>query len=177
MTTERKKISNLAEVSSIQGNENLLLGISGGNKRATTEMLKEYVGASITRVFTEQVSGTVHIIIGAATPEENEVTDIVYLTDMKRFALRKVINGLSSYFSEWNGREEYQSDTSEVREDRLFICISNKAQYAWVDGDFVVIVPRFKNSTDEEVEELRKNKSWVSGVLYITYEDEEEGEI
>ena len=172
MAEERKKISELAEVNSIQGDENLLLGVSGGNKRATTEAMKEYIGASVTRVFTDRISGTVTVINGAATPEENAVIDVVYLTDLKRFASRKNINGAISYFSEWNGRKEYQSDSLEVREDRFFMCISNKAQYAWVDGGLSLIVPRFKDSTEAEVEELVKNKTWVSGVLYLTYENE-----
>ena len=176
MAVERKKISNTPEIESISGNENLLLGVTGGNKRVSTQRFKEYVGASVTRLFSDRVSVTVTIIDGAATPEENAVIDIVYLTDLKRFVSRKNINGAISYFSEWNGREEYQSDALEVREDRFFMCISNKAQYAWVDGELSLIVPRFKNSTDAEVEELVKNKTWVSGVLYLTYEDEEEEE-
>lgn len=175
MAEERKKISELAEVSSIQGDENLLLGVSGGNKRATTEAMKEYIGASVTRVFTDRISGTVTIINGSATPEENAVIDVVYLTDLERFASRKNINGAISYFSEWNGREEYQSDSLEVRTDRLFYCTGNQTVYSLKNGTLVEQINEsvsvFQESTEEEIEDMIANGTWKEGVIYYTVEE------
>ena len=175
MAEERKKISELAEVNSIQGDENLLLGVSGGNKRATTEAMKEYIGASVTRVFADRISGTVTVINGAATPEENAVIDVVYLTDLKRFASRKNINGAISYFSEWNGREEYQSDALELRTDRLFYCTVNQTVYNIKNGVLVEQINEsvsvFQESTEEEIEDMIANGTWKEGVIYYTVEE------
>lgn len=132
--SERKKISELEEVSAIGGSESLLVAVNEGNKRTTIKSVKEYVGESYTQVFSDFVTGTVAIIQGASSSSESGTLDVVYLSTMKRFAARRNINGAISYFSEWNGRSNYQSDTLEVRTDRVFFNVSDATLYYYNQG-------------------------------------------
>lgn len=132
MATERKKISAIPEIGTISGDENLLLGVTGGNKRISTKRFKEeYIGNSITQVFAEKISGIATIVDGIATPEEGATIDIVFLTDMNCFASRKTINGVSSYLNQWNGRDNYQTEDNKIRTDRVFFCVANITNYVW----------------------------------------------
>lgn len=169
MATERKKISAIPEIGAINGDENLLLGVTGGNKRISTKRFKEeYIGESITQIFAEKISGIVPVMDGIATPEEGATIDIVFLTDMNRFASRKTIDGTSSYLDQWNGRDNYQTEDNKIRTDRVFFCTSDKGQYGWDGEDLSPIVPIFKESTEEEIEEMIANNTWEKGFIYYT---------
>lgn len=172
MTVERKKISAIPEIGAINGDENLLLGVTGGNKRISTKRFKEeYIGESVTQIFAEKISGIVSVMDGIATPEEGATIDIVFLTDMNRFASRKTIDGTSSYLDQWNGRDNYQTEDNKIRTDRVFFCTSDKGQYGWDGEDLSPIVPFFKESTEEEIEEMIANNTWEKGFIYYTVED------
>lgn len=133
--SERKKISELTELAALTGEENLLLGVTGGNKRATVETLKRYVGMDIGHtvpLFAELVDNSVTIVEGTATEEEGAVLDIAYIVRKQTFAQRKTVNGASSYFSEWADMTNYQTDGTP-RVDRVFYCMGRATLYVW-DG-------------------------------------------
>lgn len=171
MAVERKKISNTPEIENISGNENLLLGVTGGNKRVSTQRFKEYVGESITKVFTEKVEGAQTVLDGA--PANETVYDVVYLVAHSKFAAR-VQNGIYvNYYSEWMGSDGYQ--TEFVRSDRMFYCVDDMNTYVW-NGDNLVeqindSLSVFQESTEEEIEEMIANGTWKEGVIYYTVEE------
>lgn len=158
MADERKKISELEEVSSLIGDENLLLGVTGGNKRVTVRGMKDYIGDSKLLVFTEVVTGVQYIAEGAPTPENGAVIEVVYLNDMSLFVARKTVNGFESYFSTWNGSDSYLTD-GNPREDRVYYCIEERCLYVWdgitlerTDKDFTEFSAEIAVALADEIE-------------------------
>lgn len=141
---ERKKISELEELTTLSGEENLLLGLTGDNKRATTKTFKDFIGENVVKLFTTVIPESVNVITGIATPEDNSVIDVVYLESLGRFASRKTISGASSYYSAWSDSADYQTD-SVPRSDRLYYCIESRIIYAW-NGSLTDV----RNATLEE---------------------------
>lgn len=152
MAVERKKISNTPEIENISGNENLLLGVTGGNKRVSTQRFKEYVGESITKVFTEKVEGTQTVLDGA--PANETVYDVVYLVAHSKFAAR-VQNGIyANYYSEWMGSDGYQ--TEFVRSDRMFYCVDDSTLYVY-NGETLNVYTSNIYVTQAKFDELKKD--------------------
>ena len=152
MAVERKKISNTPEIENISGNENLLLGVTGGNKRVSTQRFKEYVGESITKVFTEKVEGTQTVLDGA--PATGTVYDVVYLVAHSKFAARVQNDIYENYYSEWMGSDGYQ--TEFVRSDRMFYCVDDSTLYVY-DGETLNVYTSNIYVTQAKFDELQKN--------------------
>ena len=152
MATERKKISNTPEIENISGNENLLLGVTGGNKRISTQRFKEYVGESITKVFTEKVEGTQTVLDGA--PANETVYDVVYLVAHSKFAARVQNSIYTNYYSEWMGSDGYQ--TEFVRSDRMFYCVDDSTLYVY-NGETLNVYTSNIYVTQAKFDELQKN--------------------
>ena len=152
MAVERKKISNTPEIENISGNENLLLGVTGGNKRVSTQRFKEYVGESITKVFTEKVEGTQTVLDGA--PATGTVYDVVYLVAHLKFAARVQNDIYENYYSEWMGSDGYQ--TEFVRSDRMFYCVDDSTLYVY-DGETLNVYTSNIYVTQAKFDELQKN--------------------
>lgn len=152
MAVERKKISNTPEIENISGNENLLLGVTGGNKRVSTQRFKEYVGESITKVFTEKVEGTQTVLDGS--PANETVYDVVYLVAHSKFAARVQNDIYENYYSEWMGSDGYQ--TEFVRSDRMFYCVDDSTLYVY-DGETLNVYTSNIYVTQAKFDELQKN--------------------
>lgn len=152
MAVERKKISNTPEIENISGNENLLLGVTGGNKRVSTQRFKEYVGESITKVFTEKVEGIQTILDGA--PANETVYDVVYLVAHSKFAARVQNGSYVNYYSEWMGSDGYQ--TEFVRSDRMFYCVDDSTLYVY-NGETLNVYTSNIYVTQTKFDELQKN--------------------
>lgn len=152
MAVDRKKISNTPEIENISGNENLLLGVTGGNKRVSTQRFKEYVGESITKVFTEKVEGTQTVLDGA--PANETVYDVVYLVARSRFAARVQNDIYTNYYSEWMGSDGYQ--TEFVRSDRMFYCVDDSTLYVY-NGEVLTVYTSNIYVTQAKFDELQKN--------------------
>lgn len=152
MAVERKKISNTPEIENISGNENLLLGVTGGNKRVSTQRFKEYVGESITKVFTEKVEGTQTVLDGS--PANETVYDVVYLVAHSKFAARVQNGSYTNYYSEWMGNDGYQ--TEFVRSDRMFYCVDDSTLYVY-DGETLNVYTSNIYVTQAKFDELQKN--------------------
>lgn len=152
MAVERKKISNTPEIENISGNENLLLGVTGGNKRVSTQRFKEYVGESITKVFTEKVEGTQTVLDGA--PANETVYDVVYLVAHSKFAARVQNDIYENYYSEWMGCDGYQ--TEFVRSDRMFYCVDDMTLYVY-NGETLNVYTSNIYVTQAKFDELQKN--------------------
>ena len=152
MAVERKKISNTPEIENISGNENLLLGVTGGNKRVSTQRFKEYVGESITKVFTEKVEGTQTVLDGS--PANETVYDVVYLVAHSKFAARVQNGSYTNYYSEWMGSDGYQ--TEFVRSDRMFYCVDDSTLYVY-DGETLNVYTSNIYVTQAKFDELQKN--------------------
>lgn len=152
MAVERKKISNTPEIENISGNENLLLGVTGGNKRISTQRFKEYVGESITKVFTEKVEGAQTVLDGA--PANETVYDVVYLVAHSKFAARVQNGSYVNYYSEWMGSDGYQ--TEFVRSDRMFYCVDDSTLYVY-DGETLNVYTSNIYVTQAKFDELQKN--------------------
>lgn len=152
MAVERKKISNTPEIDNISGNENLLLGVTGGNKRVSTQRFKEYVGESITKVFTEKVEGTQTVLDGA--PANETVYDVVYLVAHSKFAARVQNGSYVNYYSEWMGSDGYQ--TEFVRSDRMFYCVDDSTLYVY-DGETLNVYTSNIYVTQTKFDELKKD--------------------
>lgn len=152
MAVERKKISNTPEIENISGNENLLLGVTGGNKRVSTKRFKEYVGESITKVFTEKIEGTHTVLDGA--PANETVYDVVYLVAHSKFAARVQNGSYVNYYSEWMGSDGYQ--TEFVRSDRMFYCVDDSTLYVY-DGETLNVYTSNIYVTQTKFDELKKD--------------------
>lgn len=152
MAVERKKISNTPEIDNISGNENLLLGVTGGNKRISTQRFKEYVGESITKVFTEKIEGTHTVLDGA--PANETVYDVVYLVAHSKFAARVQNGSYVNYYSEWMGSDGYQ--TEFVRSDRMFYCVDDSTLYVY-DGETLNVYTSNIYVTQTKFDELKKD--------------------
>lgn len=152
MAVERKKISNTPEIENISGNENLLLGVTGGNKRVSTQRFKEYVGESITKVFTEKIEGTHTVLDGA--PANETVYDVVYLVAHSKFAARVQNGSYVNYYSEWMGSDGYQ--TEFVRSDRMFYCVDDSTLYVY-NGETLNVYTSNIYVTQAKFDELQKN--------------------
>lgn len=152
MAVERKKISNTPEIENISGNENLLLGVTGGNKRVSTQRFKEYVGESITKVFTEKVEDTQTVLDGA--PANETVYDVVYLVAHSKFAARVQNDIYVNYYSEWMGSDGYQ--TEFVRSDRMFYCVDDSTLYVY-NGETLNVYTSNIYVTQAKFDELQKN--------------------
>lgn len=152
MAVERKKISNTPEIENISGNENLLLGVTGGNKRISTQRFKEYVGESITKVFTEKIEGTHTVLDGA--PANETVYDVVYLVAHSKFAARVQNGSYVNYYSEWMGSDGYQ--TEFVRSDRMFYCVDDSTLYVY-NGETLNVYTSNIYVTQAKFDELQKN--------------------
>lgn len=169
MADDKVKISEMASATYIDGTEEVPLGVSGGNRKATLSFLRDYFRDSSLCVFDEFDNSVVYLVNGVASEEDGADLSIVYLTQRKIFALRKTIAGFTpTYYSDFIGKDGYM-ENGKVREDRVFFCVSDKGIYVY-NGTLIDMFDsiRIKAMTEEEFENLTNP---IEGTFYATYEE------
>ncbi len=133
---ERKKISDLDELSEFNGAESVPLVISGTNYRATMGSMKEYFRDSTLVLFDEFDDSTSALVPGDTPQDEEGVTlDIVFMTKRNTFAQRRRKEGANDvYFSHFPRLYDYLTANLMPRTDKVFFCLDNRSQYTFVDG-------------------------------------------
>lgn len=170
MAEDRVKISEMQSVTFVSGTEEVPLGVTGGNRKASLAFLRGYFKDSNLCVFEEFDNSSVTLVNGTASEEDGADLSIVYLTQRKIFALRKTITGFTpTYYSEFMGKDGYMDD-GKVRTDRVFFCVSDKVLYIYNGSDLFDMFDsiRINAMTEEEFENLENP---IEGAFYATYEE------
>lgn len=168
---ERKKISELGELSEFYGGESIPLVSSGANYRATMGSMKEYFKDSTLVVFDEIVDSEITPNSGTSEKEDGVTLTIVYLSKRKIFAQKRVKEGFNdTYFANFPRKDDYMVD-DHVRPDRVFFNIQDKEIYV-AYGDTlgsVFNVVRINAMTEDEFSNLTNP---IEGAFYATYEED-----
>ena len=167
---ERKKISELTELSNFTGTELFPLVSHGTNYSATMDSMKEYFKDSALVLFDEIDDSTDTPVSGGTPQDEDGVTlAMVFLTKRGTFAQRRRKDGANdAYFSDFPRQEDYLTDSGTPRTDKVFFCFADKCFYVQ-DGSLrnIFDTVRINVMTEEELENLEHP---IEGALYATYE-------
>lgn len=146
------KFSELDLITSFTGKEIVPMAYLGTNPAATLGALKVFLSDSSLQVFSHIVDTAVPV--GGVAPDVSEGTiAIVYLSYYKTFALEKTVNSSSSYFVSFSGVENYMAGTQQVRQDRVFFCMSDKGMYI---HDGIALVGLVDSSIQSQLESLNQ---------------------
>lgn len=165
---ERKKISELDELTTLTGGESAPVVYDGGNFRVTLSTLKEYFRDSSLVPFDAVDNTDAEVVQGSSGEEEGVEYAIVYLSKKSVFARRRRKTGTAdSYFSEFTRKDDFMID-SAVRTDKVFFCLADKELYVQ-DGFLrnIFDTVRINAMTEEELENLEHP---IEGAFYATYE-------
>ena len=136
---ERKKISELTELSVFTGTELLPLVSQGTNYSATMDSMKEYFKDSTLVLFDEFDDSSEIMTIGSTPQDEQDVLlSIVFMTKHGKFTQRRRKEGANdTYFTDFPRRNDYMTPMSPLlstpRTDKVFFCLADRSQYTW-DG-------------------------------------------
>ena len=116
-----------------QGTDSDVLPIlhEDNNYGVTLDTLKRYFFSGSLMLFQGIVTANVTVTTGSPTEENGAVIDIVYLSTKKAFAARKTISGSVSYFSTFDGYDNYMGTTAP-RTDRLFYNTEDRLFYMYI---------------------------------------------